>query len=78
VGKDRSLVLHAELKGEWKKETRIEIRSHETRRGVGWWVAGIWRLKCDGNIDQWLFPACRVRRIVAIKKRQNIQLYLSN
>jgi hypothetical protein len=47
------------LKSSWENKLYIEKCTQETRRGVGWWKMGIWRLKGDtGNTEQGMCPMC--------------------
>jgi hypothetical protein len=53
----RSLVFYNELKNNWEKKFYIEVCTQESRRGIGWWKMGIWKLKgVRRNIEQDICP----------------------
>jgi hypothetical protein len=47
------------LKNNWEKKFYTEVCTQETRRGIGWWKMGIWKLKgVRKNIEQGICPLC--------------------
>jgi hypothetical protein len=55
----RLLVFYNELKNNWEKKLYIEVGSQESRRGIGCWKMGIWKLKgVRGNTEQGMCPMC--------------------